>query len=95
MKVEIKIMNRILIFVAACLLQFGLNAQTTTYLWSNGATASTIDVNPSVTTTYRVTITHGGMAYYDSLVVAVNPNPKVLTVNTVFCHFFVINPLIF
>ncbi len=72
-----------------------LVAQTTTYLWSNGATTSTIDVNPNVTTTYRVTITHTGVPYYDSLVVAVNPNAKVLTVNTVFCHFFVINPLIF
>lgn len=95
MKVEIKIMNRILIFVAACLLQFSLNAQNNTYLSSNGATTSTIDMNPSATTTYRVTITHGGVPYYDSLVVAVNPNAKVLTVNTVFCHFFVINPLIF
>ena len=84
-----------IIFVAACLLQFGLNAQTTTYLWSNGATTSTIDVNPSVTSTYLVTITHGGVQYFDSLVVAVNPNAKALTVNTIFCHFFGINPLIF
>ena len=88
-------MKKLLFLFAVCLLQFGLNAQTTTYLWSNGATTSTIDVNPSVTTTYRVTITHGGVPYYDSLVVAVNPNAKVLAVNTVFCHFFVINPLIF
>ncbi|MEN9301889.1 MAG: hypothetical protein RL264_318 [Bacteroidota bacterium] len=47
-----------------------LVAQTTTYLWSNGATTSTIDVNPNVTTTYRVTITHTGVPYYYSLVVA-------------------------
>ena len=80
-------MNRILIFVAVCLFQFGLNAQTTTYLWSNGATTSTINVNPSVTTTYRVTITHGGVPYYDSLVVAVNPNPSapIITTTTATC----------
>ena len=71
-----------IIFVAACLLQFGLSAQTTTYLWSNGATTSTINVNPSVTTTYRVTITHGGVQYYDSLVVAVNPNPSAPIIST-------------
>jgi uncharacterized protein (TIGR02145 family) len=59
-----------------------LVAQTTTYLWSNGATTSTINVNPSVTTTYRVTITHGGVPYYDSLVVAVNPNPNAPTIST-------------
>jgi hypothetical protein len=88
-------MKKLLFLFAVCVLQFGINAQTTTYLWSNGATTSTIDVNPSVTTTYRVTITHGGVQYFDSLVVAVNPNAKALTVNTIFCHFFGINPLIF
>ena len=64
-----------------------LVAQTTTYLWSNGATTSTINVNPSVTTTYRVTITHGGVPYYDSLVVAVNPNPStpIITTTTATC----------
>jgi uncharacterized protein (TIGR02145 family) len=75
-------MKKLLFLFGACFLQFGLNAQTTTYLWSNGATTSTINVNPSVTTTYRVTITHGGMPYYDSLVVAVNPNPSAPTIST-------------
>jgi uncharacterized protein (TIGR02145 family) len=75
-------MKKLLFLFAVCLLQFGLNAQTTTYLWSNGATTSTIDVNPSVSTTYRVTITHGGVPYYDSLVVAVNPNPNAPTIST-------------
>ena len=75
-------MKHLLIIFLVCLLQFGLNAQTTTYLWSNGATTSTIDVNPNVTTTYRVTITHGGVAYYDSLVVTVNPNPNAPTITT-------------
>ena len=59
-----------------------LVAKTTTYLWSNGATTSTIDVNPSVTTTYRVTITHGGVPYYDSLLVTINPNPNAPTITT-------------
>jgi hypothetical protein len=75
-------MKHLLIIFLVCLLQFGLNAQTTTYLWSNGATTSTIDVNPNVTTTYRVTITHGGVAYYDSLVVTVNSNPNAPTIST-------------
>jgi uncharacterized protein (TIGR02145 family) len=75
-------MKKLLFLFAACFLQFGLNAQTTTYLWSNGATTSTINVNPSVTTTYRVTITHGGVPYFDSLIVTVNPNPNAPTIST-------------
>ena len=75
-------MNRILIFVAVCLLQFGLNAQTTTYLWSNGATTSTIDVNPSATTTYRVTITQNGVQYFDSLLITINSNPNTPIIST-------------
>jgi hypothetical protein len=59
-----------------------LVAQTTTYLWSNGATTSTIDVNPSVTTTYRVTITQNGVQYFDSLLVTINPNPNAPTIST-------------
>ena len=50
---------------------FSLMAQTT-YLWSNGSTTPTIDVNPIQTTTYYVTITDNGMIYQDSLVVYVN-----------------------
>ena len=53
------------------------SAQTTTYLWSNGATTSTINVNPSVTTTYRVTISQNGVDYHESLIVAVNGNPTI------------------
>jgi hypothetical protein len=78
-------MKNIFILLVVVVLSFfstKLNAQTTTYLWSNGATTSTINVNPSVTTTYRVTITQNGVAYYDSLVVAINPNPNAPTIST-------------
>ncbi|MEN9303136.1 MAG: hypothetical protein RL264_1565 [Bacteroidota bacterium] len=77
-------MQKILFLVLILLLvivQKGYS-QTTTYLWSNGATTSTINVNPSVTTTYRVTITNDGVQYYDSLVVTVNPNPNAPLIST-------------
>jgi hypothetical protein len=74
-----KEMKTTLIFIVACFLQFGLNAQTTTYLWSNGATTPTINVNPSVTTTYYVTITQDGVQYYDSVVVNIEPNQNTPT----------------
>ena len=75
-------MKNYLLFIFILLGLSKFSAQTTTYLWSNGATTSTINVNPSVSTTYRVTITHGGVPYYDSLVVAVNPNPSTPIITT-------------
>ena len=48
MKVEIKIMNRILIFVAACLLQFGLNAQTTVNATGGEATGGNVQMSFSI-----------------------------------------------
>jgi hypothetical protein len=57
-------------------------SQTTTYLWSNGATTPSISVTPSVTTTYYVTITQDGINYYDSLVVTVDANPTTPIVTT-------------
>ena len=74
-------MKRFLILLAACFLQLSLSAQTTTYLWSNGATTPTINVNPSVTTKYYVTITQDGVEYYDSLVVTVNSNQNKATIS--------------
>jgi len=44
-----------------------------TYLWSNGATTAAITVSPTVTTTYKVTVTNGSNV--DSI-------PVVVTVNT-------------
>lgn len=72
-----------------------LVAQTTTYLWSNDATTSTINVNPRVITTYRVTITNGGVGYFNSLVVAVNPNLNTPTISTTAVTFFYYKPLNF
>jgi uncharacterized protein (TIGR02145 family) len=61
-------------FALLCILTTQLNAQTT-YLWSTGATTPTISVNPTVTTTYYVTITHNGVEYLDSMTIVVNqPN---------------------
>ena len=69
-------------FALLCMLTTQLSAQTT-YLWSTGATTPTISVNPTVTTTYYVTITHNGVAYLDSLLVQVNPAPTITGQNTV------------
>lgn len=47
-----------------------------TYLWSTGATTSTITVNPSTTTTYTVTVTVSGCdSIPPSATVTVNSNP--------------------
>ena len=48
-----------------------VNAQTT-YLWSTGATTPTLDVSPTETTTFYVTITHNGVNYLDSITIVVN-----------------------
>jgi hypothetical protein len=64
--------HKTLLFAAIMSLSAGINAQTVTYLWSNGATTPSIDVNPLETTTYYVTITQNGVEYIDSLVVSIN-----------------------
>jgi hypothetical protein len=64
--------HKTLLFAAFVLLSASTNAQTVTYLWSNGATTPSIDVNPLETTTYYVTITQNGVEYIDSLVVSIN-----------------------
>ncbi len=47
-----------------------------TYLWSNGATSSSINVTPLVTTTYTVSaISLAGCTDDDNVTVTVNPNP--------------------
>jgi hypothetical protein len=60
--------------------QSGLHAQEVFYLWSNGATTPSIDVNPLETTTYYVTITQNGVEYIDSLVVSINQT-EAATIN--------------
>lgn len=54
----------------------------TSYIWSNGATASSITVSPSSTTTYLVTGTTSGCTGSASSTVTVNPNPSVSTSST-------------
>lgn len=54
------------------------NAATVSYLWSNGATTSSIKVAPSASMTYMVTVTDGnGCTNMDSVQVMVNPLPMV------------------
>ena len=48
----------------------------TSYSWSNGSTAPTINVSPSTTTTYTCTITTNGVSCTDSVTVVVN-NPTI------------------
>lgn len=60
-----------LLFVMLGMLSTKLSAQTT-YLWNTGATTSTLNVSPTVTTTYYVTITHNGVEYIDSVTIVVN-----------------------
>jgi hypothetical protein len=55
-----------------------------TYLWSNGATTPTITVNPSVQTTYTVTVSRGSLSCTDQVVVipgGANPSPPTITVS--------------
>ena len=71
MRVSLLLLN--LFLLACCAL--GSAALGLTYLWSTGDTTATIDVTPSVTTTYYVTISNGIVSCTDSLVVTVNTPP--------------------
>ena len=46
-------------------------SQSISYLWETGDTTPTIDVNPLITTTYRVSISQYGVTYYDSITINV------------------------
>jgi len=50
---------------------------STTYNWSNGASTSSISVNPSTTTTYTVTVTNNGTTSTSNAVVTVVPPPDI------------------
>lgn len=66
----------------------GLTASGGTgYLWQhNGATAATIYVNPTVPTSYIVTVTNGfGCSRNDTVVVNINSTPVVAGGNAFFC----------
>jgi subtilisin family serine protease len=56
-----------------------------TYLWSNGATTSSITVSPTSTTTYSVTYTVNGCSATASGTVTVYPNPTVTVNDPVIC----------
>ncbi|MDP1746685.1 MAG: PKD-like domain-containing protein [Bacteroidota bacterium] len=49
----------------------------TTYFWSNGSSADSITVNPSVNTTYNVMGTTNGCSHSDTVLVTVNSIPVV------------------
>ncbi|OFY21927.1 MAG: hypothetical protein A2X02_01545 [Bacteroidetes bacterium GWF2_29_10] len=49
----------------------------TSYSWSNGDTASSIKVSPTITTKYYVIGTNTGVTSIDSVTVTVNPKPDV------------------
>ena len=72
--------HKTLLFAAFLLFSALSNAQTVSYLWSNGATTPSIDVNPTETTTYYVTITQNGVEYIDSLVVSID-QPAAASIN--------------
>jgi gliding motility-associated-like protein len=61
-----------------------------TYVWQhNGATTSTIYVNPSVATSYIVTVTNSsGCTDRDTIQVSLTPTPTVTGVNSFFCAGF-------
>ncbi|MBK8670922.1 MAG: hypothetical protein IPN89_16330 [Saprospiraceae bacterium] len=58
------------------------------YIWSNGATSSMIEVSPTATSTYSVTVTDcNGCLASDSKAVTVNPLPTpAITGNIVICN---------
>ncbi len=60
-----------------------------TYLWSNGATTSSINVTPSQTTTYWVKVSNGITFCMDTIVVVVKPSPvaSIQSINApIFCQ---------
>ncbi|MCX6256809.1 MAG: T9SS type A sorting domain-containing protein [Bacteroidia bacterium] len=54
-----------------------VTGNASSYLWSNGSTATSQNVSPSVTTTYTVTGTTNGCINTDSVIVTVNSLPVV------------------
>ena len=60
---------------------------TNTYLWSNGATTSSITVTPAVTTTYTVTVTNEFRCTATATrIVTVNPTPNAAITGNNICN---------
>lgn len=56
------------------------------YLWSNGATTSSINISPQHTTTYSVSVSNGSCGDIATTIITVNPLPKVdLGSDTIIC----------
>ena len=67
----------------------------TNYLWSTGATSSSITINPNINTTYSVTTTYSAACSDTKTIsVTVNQTPTVVVANGTICagNSFTINP---
>jgi len=59
----------------------------TSYLWDNGSTDASINLQPTETITYSVTVTSGdGCIGIDDVTVTVNPNPEIQVESAVICE---------
>jgi len=58
----------------------------TTYLWNTGATTSSINVSPTVTTNYTVTGKNGLCQDSKTTSVIVNPNPTISVTSATICN---------
>ena len=54
----------------------------TTYSWSSGQTTASININPTVTTTYTVTGTSNGCSATATQLINVNPTPNIIINST-------------
>ena len=69
---DISVWNRPLSPAEISTLQTGNRNSSVQYLWSTGATTPTINIQPTQTTTYYVTVTDGNFSCTDSIKVTVN-----------------------
>ncbi len=67
-------------------LSAGTQGANATYMWSNGATTSSITVSPAASGFYAVNVMDNGCSGFDTIQVTVNPIPVVALGNdTTFC----------
>ena len=73
-KILSKVFLRARVLCASILTLFLVNfsySQGISYLWETGDTTPSINVNPLLSTIYRVAITQYGVTYYDSITINV------------------------